>query len=98
MGFHEYLPIDREVGNHLGIRKPGDRGSDLNSDHFEDWSKIIEPRDADLDALAGMLKDLKTRRRNVWVFVNNHFEGCGPLTIERIRGRLPGTGRPHPQC
>ena len=40
MGFHEYLPIDREVGNHLGIRKPGDKGSDLDSDHFEDWGKF----------------------------------------------------------
>jgi N-glycosylase/DNA lyase len=40
MGFHDYLPIDREVGNHLGIRKPGDKGSDLNSDHFEDWGKF----------------------------------------------------------
>lgn len=40
MGFHEYLPIDREVGTHLGIRKPGDKGSDLDSDHFEDWGKF----------------------------------------------------------
>ena len=40
MGFHEYLPIDREVGTHLGIRKPGDKGSDLDSDHFDDWGKF----------------------------------------------------------
>ena len=39
-------------------------------------------------ALAGMLQDLKKRRRNVWLFVNNHFEGCAPLTIERIQERL----------
>lgn len=40
MGFHEYLPIDREVGNHLGIRKPGDKGSDLDSDHFDEWGRF----------------------------------------------------------
>jgi 3-methyladenine DNA glycosylase/8-oxoguanine DNA glycosylase len=40
MGFHEYLPIDREVGTHLGIRKPGDIDSNLDSDHFEDWGKF----------------------------------------------------------
>ena len=40
MGFHEYLPIDRAVGVHLGIRKRGDKGSDLDSDHFEDWGKF----------------------------------------------------------
>ena len=40
MGFHAYLPIDREVGNHLGIRQPGDTGSDLDSNHFEDWGRF----------------------------------------------------------
>ena len=54
----------------------------------EDWSKIVEPRDADLTALAGLLKDLKMCQRNVWAFVNNHFEGCAPLTITRIMDRL----------
>jgi hypothetical protein len=37
MGFHQFLPIDREVGNHLGIRKPGDRDSNLDSAHFDEW-------------------------------------------------------------
>ena len=40
MGYHQYLPIDREVGNHLGIRKPGDKGSDLDSAHFDDWGEF----------------------------------------------------------
>ena len=37
MGFHEYLPIDREVGSHLRIRKPGDKGGNLDCRHFQDW-------------------------------------------------------------
>ena len=49
---------------------------------------IVEPRDADLDALAGVLKDLKTRRRQAWAFVNNHFEGCAPQTIRRLKARI----------
>jgi len=27
----------------------------------KDWSRIVEPRDADLDALAGVLKDVRVR-------------------------------------
>ena len=54
----------------------------------KDWSKIIEPHDADLDALAGVLKDLGARKKNTWAFVNNHFEGCAPKTIERIKARM----------
>lgn len=54
----------------------------------KDWSKLIEKRDADLDALAGMVKDLKARKRQIWAFVNNHYEGSAPLTIRRIMERL----------
>ncbi len=54
----------------------------------KDWSKIVEPRDADLNGVAGMLKDAAVRRLTASVFVNNHFEGCAPLTIERMRERM----------
>jgi N-glycosylase/DNA lyase len=40
MGFHGYLPVDREVGLHLGVRKAGDRDSKLDADHFSDWGKF----------------------------------------------------------
>ena len=35
-----------------------------------------------------MLQDLRKPQRKVWLLVNNHFEGCAPLTIRRIRERL----------
>lgn len=54
----------------------------------KDWSRIIEPRDALLTALAAPLKDMLARRKETWVFVNNHAEGCAPLTIERIKTRM----------
>lgn len=54
----------------------------------KDWSQIIEPRDEDLNKLAIMLRDLAAGRRNVWLFANNHFEGCAPRTIGRIREQL----------
>lgn len=40
MGFHDYLPVDREVGLHLGVRKPGEQSKDLDADHFTDWGKF----------------------------------------------------------
>ena len=54
----------------------------------KDWSKIVEPRDADLDAISGVLKDMLARGKQAWAFVNNHFEGCAPLTIDRLRERM----------
>ena len=45
------------------------------------------PWDEDLDRLAIMLRDLKAGR-NVRLFVNDHFEGCAPLTIKRVEERI----------
>jgi len=70
------------------IRLHGKDREGIEQRSGKDWSKILEPHDADLDALVKMVKDLAVRRRAVWVFANNHFEGCAPITIERIKERL----------
>jgi hypothetical protein len=31
---------------------------------------------------------MQKRGKKAWIFVNNHFEGCAPLTIQRMRERL----------
>ena len=49
------------------------------------WDKIVEAKDEDLAAVAGIVEDLAGRGAEVYVNVNNHFEGCAPLTIERLR-------------
>ena len=86
------FPIYREYAGKLTgnvvIRLHGPDREGMEERTGKDWSKIIEPRDADLDAVAGMLADLAVRRRTVWAFVNNHYEGCAPLTIKRIQERL----------
>jgi uncharacterized protein YecE (DUF72 family) len=70
------------------IRLHGPDREEIEEKSGSDWSKLLEPRDADLDSLAGMLKDLGRRGRLTWAFVNNHFEGCAPRTIDRILQRL----------
>ena len=54
----------------------------------KDWSKIVEARDGEIAALAGLLQDLRNHGRKTWLFVNNHYEGCAPLTIKRLREQL----------
>jgi len=86
--FELYEQHAGQLADNVVIRLHGPDREGMEERTGKDWSKVIEPRDADLEALAGMLRDLKVRRRRVWAFVNNHFEGCAPATIERIRGRL----------
>ncbi len=52
------------------------------------WNRLLEPRDAELDEICRMIQDLLFRELDVYLNVNNHYEGSAPLTIERIRQRL----------
>jgi len=48
----------------------------------------VVSRDQDIKRSIGMVVDLHSRNVDVWIFVNNHFEGSAPRTIEKILGGL----------
>jgi uncharacterized protein YecE (DUF72 family) len=52
------------------------------------WDQIVDPKDRELDTIAGMVRDMLAREVSVYVNVNNHYEGSAPRTIERLRERL----------
>jgi uncharacterized protein YecE (DUF72 family) len=52
------------------------------------WDKIVEAKDKELAAVAGMAEDLAGAGVDLYINVNNHYEGCAPLTIERLRKLL----------
>lgn len=57
------------------------------------WNRIVEPRDEELAEVVEMVQDLLDQGVNVYLNVNNHYEGSAPLTVERIRrlmGEEPG--------
>ncbi len=56
------------------------------------WDKIQIPRDEDLNEIARMIETLISNKVDVWLNVNNHFEGSAPRTIARIRERLHSRG------
>ncbi len=52
------------------------------------WSKIVEPKDSELPKIVEIIQYLITKEVDVYVNVNNHFEGSAPLTIRKINGLL----------
>jgi uncharacterized protein YecE (DUF72 family) len=52
------------------------------------WDRLLEPRDEELDEIARMIQDLLYRELDVFLNVNNHYEGSAPLTIRRVLQRL----------
>ncbi len=86
--FNLYRQLAGLLNETVVIRLHGPDREGIEERAGKDWSKIIESRDSELDALAGVVKDLRARKRQVFVFANNHYEGCAPLTVERIRDRM----------
>lgn len=52
------------------------------------WDRRAAPKDEELPRIAGMVQDLLRAGTNVYVNVNNHYEGSAPLTIQRLRAAL----------
>lgn len=48
------------------------------------WDKVVAPQDDDIENLRVMLEKMSDRNVEAFVYVNNHFEGAAPRTIERI--------------
>jgi uncharacterized protein YecE (DUF72 family) len=48
------------------------------------WDRTVAPRNKELTEVADMVKDLLDGGSDVYLNVNNHYEGSAPLTIQRI--------------
>lgn len=52
------------------------------------WDKIYFDRKSELLKIAELIKDLLAREVDVYLNINNHYEGSAPLTIQRIKELL----------
>jgi len=49
------------------------------------WDKVVEPKDQELGEVARMADDLAGAGPQVFVNVNNHYEGSAPQTIRKLQ-------------
>ena len=52
------------------------------------WDTIIEPKDNELKNIVRMLTDLQSKNVDIYMNVNNHYEGSAPLTIDKLKNYL----------
>ena len=50
----------------------------------EIWNSIVEPKDDELIKIVGTVNNLLHKNVDIFLNVNNHYEGSAPLTIEKI--------------
>ena len=51
----------------------------------EKWNQIYIDRTQELEKLSNLFKDLLTRQVDLFINVNNHYEGSAPLTIQKLK-------------
>lgn len=54
----------------------------------ERWNRRVLVRDEDLDRYAERIRRLLNEDVDVYVNVNNHYEGSAPLTIQRLKEKI----------
>lgn len=57
------------------------------------WNRVVDERDDDLIPIADMIGELRSMGIQVYVNVNNHYEGSAPVTIEKIKRFLEERGK-----
>jgi uncharacterized protein YecE (DUF72 family) len=67
------------------FRLHGPDRSDIEKKSGGNWNKILEPKDAELQDIAGIVCELLERKMDIYVNMNNHYEGSAPLSIKRLQ-------------
>lgn len=86
-----YMPHIYEVYEKFGhlltgrvvIRLLGGDRKEIEEKTGEKWDRIVDEK-TDLPLIAEMIRDMNSQEKSAFVFVNNHYEGSAPLTIEKL--------------
>ena len=79
-----YESFDTATPDYAVIRLHGTDRTGIETKTGKIWDKIVEEHDDGLKTVAGIVKENKMRKITTYVNVNNHYEGCAPLTIQRF--------------
>ena len=91
-----YMPSITEVFNNFKglltnttvIRLHGSDRKGIEAESKSIWNNIIHPKDEALKEIIEIINSLTARDSNLYLNVNNHYEGSAPLTIKKIEKLL----------
>lgn len=82
--FDLYKKHREQIKDMVVIRLHGPDRQGIEKKTGKDWSQVVASKDDDISTLVKMLSYMESRGVQTFTFVNNHFEGSAPRTIERI--------------
>lgn len=82
-----YDKVNDLIGDRVAVRLLGGDRKEIEQNTGGKWNEIVDQK-TDLPEVAGMLRDLAKGSRLVKVYLNNHYEGSAPKSIDRLRELL----------
>jgi uncharacterized protein YecE (DUF72 family) len=70
------------------IRLHGPNRKEIERITGNHWSDIVTPKDAELSDIVKMVLALIEENVEIFINVNNHYEGSAPKTISKIQSLL----------
>lgn len=83
-----YSKFKKHIKNLAVLRLHGPDRKGIEKISNENWNQIYINRDNEIKSIVEMIKDLQNNEVDLFVNVNNHFEGSAPLSIEKIKEEL----------
>jgi len=87
--YEVYEKVGDLIGERVAIRLLGGDRKEIEEKTKGNWNEIVEPKQ-DLPRVADMISNLANGSRLVKVYLNNHYEGCAPKSIERLESLRSG--------
>lgn len=82
--FDVYRKYREHVWDMAVIRLHGPDRHGIEKITGKKWHEIVAPKDDDIATLIKMLEFMHAQGLEIFTFVNNHFEGSAPRTIQKI--------------
>ena len=86
--FEIYKKFKDYIKDFTVIRLHGPDRHGIENRSGGEWNKILDPKDEELEKLIEMITELLERNIDIYLNVNNHYEGSAPLTIKKINKLL----------
>ena len=84
--------VFKEFQSHINtttvIRLHGPNRTGIEEKTNNVWDKIVEPKDEEINKVTEMIYALTQKEIDLYINVNNHYEGSAPLTIERFNQQI----------
>jgi len=83
-----YNKFKKIIKNLAILRLHGPDRKGIENIANDNWNKIYINRDGEISSIAEMIKELQNNEVDLFINVNNHFEGSAPIAIEKIKKLL----------